>query len=400
MSQHTLISFLGRTPRGENGYRRTRYRFDDGTEADVAFFGWALCERQPPDRMVILGTEGSMWDHLFEGDFCLGNVAEDARLQLGEAVEAGQVTQRQLDELAPLLAERLGCEVVLRIIPYCRTPREQVRLLTIMAEQVPEAARLSLDVTHGYRHLPMLALLSALHLRQVRQARIEAIWYGAFDPDTGEAPVHDLAGLLHIADGIEALAAYERSGDYGVFGGFFAPPLEEALAEASFFENLNQLGSARGKARQARDRLAADETADDDPVAELLQPELLRRLEWVEEERFHLRQAELARRHLRQGNYLAAVLLAYEAFISRLVQEAGGQPANAQDRQRARDAFDERERQHQPRREIYRAWDTLRRLRNTLVHGNQAKGPEVQRALGSRAAMQALLDDLFARLLG
>ncbi|MFN3595627.1 MAG: TIGR02221 family CRISPR-associated protein, partial [Thiobacillaceae bacterium] len=57
----TLISFLGRAPKGESGYRATRYRFADAQTRPVAFFGWALRERIAPSRMVILGTEGSMW---------------------------------------------------------------------------------------------------------------------------------------------------------------------------------------------------------------------------------------------------------------------------------------------------------------------------------------------------
>jgi hypothetical protein len=64
----------------------------------------------------------------------------------------------------------------------------------------------------------MLALLAALYLRRVRGARVGRIWYGAFDPDSGDVPVHDLSGLLNIADWLEALAVYDRCGDYGVFG--------------------------------------------------------------------------------------------------------------------------------------------------------------------------------------
>ena len=55
-----LISFLGRVPREEDGYRKTTYRFEDKTSTKMAFFGWALKDRVKPDKMVILGTSGSM----------------------------------------------------------------------------------------------------------------------------------------------------------------------------------------------------------------------------------------------------------------------------------------------------------------------------------------------------
>ena len=86
-----------------------------------------------------------------------------------------------------------------------------------MAEHVGPGDRVDLDVTHGFRHLPMLAILAALHLRSVRGAEIGGIWYGAYDPDSGAAPVHDLAGLLHIADWLQALHTYDKDGDYGAF---------------------------------------------------------------------------------------------------------------------------------------------------------------------------------------
>ena len=91
MSQ-TLISFLGRVPKTENGYRPTTYTFNSEPDEPTAFIGWTLHRRLKPDRLVILGTTGSMWDHLFEKDFVLGEEAENERLLLQEATEKKEVT--------------------------------------------------------------------------------------------------------------------------------------------------------------------------------------------------------------------------------------------------------------------------------------------------------------------
>ncbi len=101
---HVLISFLGRVPKSETGYRTTRYSFDGVLDEPTAFIGWSLRRRLMPDRLVILGTAGSMWDHLFEKDTNLGTVAEDERLALQEATETKAVTESLLEPLAPLLA--------------------------------------------------------------------------------------------------------------------------------------------------------------------------------------------------------------------------------------------------------------------------------------------------------
>ena len=396
---HTLITFLGRTPRGEQGYRTTCYDFGDGADCEpVAFFGWALQRRLRPNRLVVLGTPGSMWDHLFEGDIALGDAVEEERLALVGEAERQAVTQERLDRLAPVLADRLGCEVRLRLISYCHTSREQEGLLRDLAEEVGQGDRVDLDITHGFRHLPMLTLLSALHLRKVRSAKIAHIWYGAYDPDTGRAPVHDLAGLLDIADWLEALSVYGHTGDYGVFGPLIGGETGERLRRAAFLETVNRIGQARSLLRQVLERL---EQGTDDPALALFREELSWRLVWARQDNYYLRQRELALEYLRRERFLEAALTGWEAFTTRLQREEDKSldPDNMAHRESVRERFEARERAIQCRTPRYRAYDSLRRLRNAVAHGSQPKGGEVQRALSSPQAMRELLETLFEQLL-
>lgn len=86
-----LISLLGRVQRpGSGSYRTVEYQFDDGTRAEAAFLGWPLARRLKPDRLLILGTATSMWDHLFEGDLDIADQAEERRLELMRLVDADQ----------------------------------------------------------------------------------------------------------------------------------------------------------------------------------------------------------------------------------------------------------------------------------------------------------------------
>ncbi len=394
---HTLITFLGRSQKGTDGYRTACYDFGEKKPCEpVAFFGWTLQRRLTPDRLVILGTAGSMWDHLTEGDLDFGANAEEERLALADRVERQQVTGEDLRPLEPLLAERLGCEVRLRLIPYCRDEAEQIGLLRILADQVEPGDTIDLDITHGFRHLPMLGLLSALHLRKVRGARIAHIWYGACDPDSGTASVHDLSGLLRIGDWIEALSVYEHSGDYGLFGRLIGGEIGTLLTEAGFLETVNRIGQARSRLRQALKLI--DEQQD--PALILFRDELRRRIGWAEGDNYYLRQRQLACEYLHRGRYLDAILSGWEAFTTLLQREAGGNldPDNHDHREMVRKRFDSEERNRRPRPR-WEAFDSLRRLRNAVAHGSQPKGSEVQRALGSAEAMKELLERLFAELL-
>jgi CRISPR-associated DxTHG motif protein len=44
---------------------------------------------------------------------------------------------------------------------------------------VQPGEHLSIDVTHGFRHLPMLALVAARYLGRVVGVKVEELYYGA-----------------------------------------------------------------------------------------------------------------------------------------------------------------------------------------------------------------------------
>lgn len=384
---HTLITFLGRTPKGESGYRTTCYDFGDGGDCEpLAFFGWALQRRLQPDRLVVLGTAGSMWDHLFEGDIDLENDADEDRLDLVDEVQQQSVTTERLQRLAPVLAEKLGCKVHLRLIPYCRTKEEQIELLRVLADEVEEGDAVDLDVTHGFRHLPMLALLSALHLRRARDAEIRDIWYGSFDPDTKKAPVMRLGGLLAIAQWLEALAVYDHSADYGVFA-----PLTgdagELLSQAAFFERTSNPVKARQKLQSWRSR--EDRIPEMDPISTLFGPELEERVAWANRPNRGDWEAHLAKTYLENGDYLRAAIYGMEAAISARAQRKGLDTNDYQ----ARDG---------QRKELIHSVDgfrTLNNLRNAMAHGVLGTDKRIRKIVASESNLRNTLKSLLKQIL-
>lgn len=398
----TLISFLGRTPRNGNGYRRTAYRFPDGARAEpLAFFGWALRRRLSPQRVVILGTSGSMWDHLFEGDIPLGDAQEAERLSLIEAVQQQHVGQAQLDRLAPALQRALGCELHLVVIPYAQDAGEQVSILQAIAAQVREGDDVHLDITHGFRHLPMLALLAALHVQLVRQARIRGIWYGAYDPDTGDAPVHELSGLLRIANGLQALASFDKDGDYGVFelllrDAGLPPEACEALRKAAYYENILNVGQATGQLRRFRNALMPERLS---PEGQLLLPAIDKRLAWLDEDRQFQKQIKLARLALQRFDYLRATLYAFEAVITRLCMIERCPIEDFDRREDVRKSFEEDLKKGSKGSPNERDnYFLLKNLRNQVAHGTRGSREEVQKALLNQQAMQSTLDRLITEI--
>jgi CRISPR-associated DxTHG motif protein len=304
------------------------------------------------------------------------------------------VSAEHLAPWEPILRERLGCEIHLDLIPYARDSREQVELLRVMAEHVAAGDQVHLDVTHGFRHLPMLAILAALHLRSVRAAAIAGIWYGAWDPDTGEAPVHDLSGLLQIADWLQALHTYDKDGDYSVFCDLLATTASassESLRQAAFHEKTNHVGQARAPLRKFRQGF---EAAPADPLLQLFADELRSRTAWVDQQSLTERQYELALHFLEHGDYLRAAILGFESLITRLVQASPQslQPLNQTHRDGIKRDWDEAiRRQGQQRSETQQAYLDLREIRNALAHGSLSSFGHIQTALASEVNLNQAL---------
>lgn len=398
---HTLISFLGRgNPDRGKRYRQATYAFTTGQRQTTEFFGLGLTRQIRPDRLLILGTNGSMWDVLLFS-LRLGQEHDEALLALTESADADRTTQEELDGLTPVVSGRLGLSVTLRLIPYGWTTEEQAGILQRMALDIAEGDAVTLDVTHGLRHLPMLAQMSALYLRRVKKVDVRGLYYGALDMTRdGLTPVMDLQGLLDIADWTGAVQSFDKDGDYGVFAPLIreqSPTAAGWLRESAFYERTMRPGQARGKLREL------DALFDWQPltgIGSLFAPTLRARLAWHREERLYLRQQALARLYLEHGDFLRAALLGFEAFITRLMQQQGmTNPDHWAQRETVKKAYEARNKALHPRDEEYRRYCLLRDLRNHLAHGNASPQVEIQKALVSVEPLRDLLDDLFKRLL-
>lgn len=353
----TLISFLGKN---QAGYRQTCYRFDEHFTRSTPFFGLALHEYLKPDRLVLVGTPGSMWDVFFEPEGC----TDEALLALMEAASHGRVTPELLAQPAQQLGQRLGAKVECLLIGYAKTEVEQADLLHRLAEVVKPGERVSLDITHNLRHLPMLALVAARYLGKVRQVVVEDIYYGAFEmKPTGseEAPVVRLKGLLTMLDWVDALATYEKDGDYGVFADLLEQdglPGDKArtLKEAAYYERTTNTVKAAEKLRGTFTAVQQHQGV----MARLFSQQLSQRMQWFQRSQRSAREQALADAYLVRRDYLRATILLQEAWVSRCLERE--QPDLLQDF----NARDEIRKEQQGQNKDFKQ---ICHLRNALAHG-------------------------------
>ena len=386
----TLTSFLGKQ---QKGYRTASYRFSD-TIRKVPFFGMALTDFLRPQRLILIGTASSMWDVFFEHEKSAG---DDELLDLMAAAEDGAVTTEMLTRHAGHLTRKLGIATECLLIDYARDEAGQAGLLAALAARLQENEKIVIDVTHAFRHLPMLALVAARFLAKIKKIETQNIYYGALDmtDEHGETPVIELNGLLNMLDWVDALATYDKNGDYGIFASLYERAgngqVADLLRKASFCEHINQPGQARNPLRQVVDVL---ESASVSPMAALLQPQLRQRIAWAGNESYGERQAELAQRHLENGDYLQAATQAFEAAISRRLAASRRDPMKYDYRKPAKDELEEEiRRAGKNKSEAQKAYLDLRALRNALTHGNRPDKAEIQSALSSEERLKNFLGE-------
>jgi CRISPR-associated Csx2 family protein len=377
---HVLITFLGKGRKEQGGYQKANYQFEGGDTRSTPFFGLALLEELSArnfavDHLVVLGTCSSIWDALL-----LDEMQQNAELwyKLADQVSKGNVEECLLESIAPdvaksLAGKKLAKRVTLRIIPFGREESEQVSILQTMAEVVEDGDTVSMDISHGFRSLPMLGYASALFLQQIKNAKIAGLYYGALEMSMqGVTPVVRLDGLLKIADWVTAISAFRVSGDYGVFS-HLLPEKEDALSmqQAGFLEKTLNIAQARSHLKKVRSRFSA--MSEKDPVFKLFVDELQRETDWVEENTFADRQLSAARNALRNGNYARAAALGVEAIISARVIKNGQDPLKYQNREKAREELKAECRgvQKKPHSSPERAFSELNDLRNSLAHGTR-----------------------------
>lgn len=394
----TLISFLGKgnyDPR--HGYRNACYAFDRDFSRTVPFFGMALADYLKPDRLILVGTSGSMWDVFFERE---SGQHDEALLELIDAVEGDRVSHEMLATHAARLSERLGHAVDCVLIDYARDADGQARLLGQLAAHLHPGEQVAMDVTHSFRHLPMLALVAARFLEKVRGITVDDIYYGAYDMKdaaSGAVPVVRLKGMLAMLDWVDALSSYDKDGDYAAFAPLFeAAGREDAgqlLRQAAFLERTNQVGQARNPLRKFREHRPTSESA----MFALFRDALDERTRWVDQQTYTERQETLAEQHLARGDYLRAATLGFESIVSRLVQLRGGlDPMNYEHRRKVKDELDGEVRAAGRARALtsaQTAYRDLRELRNALAHGSRSSFAEIQQVTASQERLHAFLAD-------
>jgi CRISPR-associated Csx2 family protein len=137
----------------------------------------------------------------------LGDLRE-AVLLLTEQAEAvhGADATRELEEK--------GFEVTIHRIPEGKNEDEVWEIVRRVTDATVGSDAVVADVTHAFRHIPMV-IFSALALVSARgKATIQGIYYGAYETKLdGKVPILSLSPLIDLLDGYHAVRQFRETGD-------------------------------------------------------------------------------------------------------------------------------------------------------------------------------------------
>lgn len=195
MSRKVFISFLGTT-----GYKECVYVLNGNKSSVVSYVQEAIIQL--------------VCDSFSNSDialFCLTKAAYEKHYET--------LNQRVLNykNISPLYIEN---------IPEGFTESEVWDIFQVIYEQLNEGDELYLDITHGFRSLPMLGIVLLNYAKMLKKTTIGGIYYGAFEklgssyqieekypnPSDRECPILNLKAFAELQDWTNAASIFFELG--------------------------------------------------------------------------------------------------------------------------------------------------------------------------------------------
>lgn len=268
-------------------------------------------------------------------------------------------------------------------IPDGKNEAELWEIFEAISEVVQEGDEIAFDITHGFRSLPMIALLTIAYLKQVKGVKVQHVVYGVYERDNPMAPILDLTPFADLLDWLAAAKIFTATGDSSELGQLIQEIQDDAYRNREAYgENLPRALKNFGA--------ALAEVSDDLLLARVPNlPDSIRRLaqrqseantevgQWARPLTLLLdkiaaayapfqddslpTQAALIRWYLDHNHIVQAVTLAREWVVSDYARQKSLSRDDAEDElnQRAN---------NQESDELVQLWSSIRNIRNDLAH--------------------------------
>src|SRR5690625_2451568 len=112
------------------------------------------------------------------------------------------------------------------------------KILVKVAREIERESRLTVDITHGPRHIPIVMYVLAIYLTSLQEVQLNGAWYGKLESRSEKKPLISLKPLLDLPLWFHAVRTFRDTG--------FTTALAQRFEQ---FENSLPYDSSRQKAR-------------------------------------------------------------------------------------------------------------------------------------------------------
>ncbi|MBM7582851.1 cell division protein DivIC [Caldicoprobacter guelmensis] len=378
-----LISLIGKGKVEENGYRKAGYYFKETEEVVyTSFFGAALYKVLKKlgyriNQWLVFGTRHSNWSELVSALDDNDDNREDLDgliewyLKVYQEEQKG-ISNEMLSKWEALLSGKIPGVRLLAVDPL----DYEVYINTMLKEFRDEKCKVVLDITHAYRHMPVIIAFSMMVLKYIKNICGVTVYYGALDMGkfvddlpAESVPVLRIDLINELVSIAESLATFNNSG-------YFVDLLSligiENTERTYFWLEMNRqprsqlihITETLQTISKGNDYKASIANYLNEQLKPLLSPTLDRRM------------VERAKLFFSKKQYLKALILLYEGIIIGIGRKYGFDDyLNCNSRENIREYIKKNANSlfTDPQKEIYYK---LEYTRNAAVHGSQPRGTQ------------------------
>ncbi len=262
----------GKEEASKRVYEPARYRVDkNGKEYNTPFIVAALAEELKLDRIILVGTQNSMWEEVYKyfTEKCNKEADIDYWVSLGEKVTSGlkadsitnegllKVNEALDNYIRYLKNDATGASKCV-LVEYGLNVAELWRNFGIfmgIEKILEEGDEVYLDITHAFRSIPMFMYLMMDFIETLqggksesKKIKLSGIYYGMLEvaKDLGYAPIVDLEPMFSISKWIRATHSFVNYGNGFLMAGLIKnTEFQKTITNISEQTSINYLVELR-----------------------------------------------------------------------------------------------------------------------------------------------------------
>ncbi len=356
----------------DSDYHETLYKLE-GKEYSNTLTSQVIVEHFDINKIFFIGTSGSMWDNLY---FKYDGEDEKYMDILTEKKKKGSLNESDLESFLEQIDKYLNTKgskaFMLNYNSSNKTDEiwENFETLLSIKDLINKDDEVYLDITHGFRYLPILNifLLESLKLLQQNNFEIKAILYGLFAGEKSE--IIDFKIFLDLLDWIKAINNFKKYAD----GLSLSELLDKEDIKASnvFIQFTNTLHIANihalwGFIKDVNSKLKKLQQTDN-KIIKLLSGEFTELAKRFDKEKQSDFQFELAKWLYDSHNYALSYIALYEAIITKSCELSGYDINNHDKREEAKRSIGD----DKYGKYFYTKYnDSISVIRNSIVHQSE-----------------------------